>query len=164
MLRFKYPTYDLLKYGQQMKKPVSRRNFARQVVDLATQLALNLNSSQQIQRSIELLHNQISGLRWKTYIFIIPVQSHSMSRDTCGPEGREDLLPESLLATVSFYKSQLNFANQDERYFCKKSIGAGLEWLCQRMQYEGVHSAFNTVPLLSEFDILSTKHGSSSAA
>ena len=113
MLRFKYPTYDLLKYGQQMKKPVSRRNFARQVVDLATQLALSLNSSQQIQRSIELLHNQISGLRWKTYIFIIPVQSHSMSRDTCGPEGREDLLPESLLATVSFYKSQLNFANQD---------------------------------------------------
>lgn len=149
---FQSPVFDLLKLGQMMKRPVSRKSFASHVVDLASQLSLGIAEAKSLNQARELLHNQIARLKWKTYIWVFPVQSYALGHFIYPVQGYEDVIPNSLLCTATKYRDAMHSSDPDARYYCRSLICSGLEWACYKGQREGCPNLHGDIPQLQDFE------------
>lgn len=144
MLYFRDPVFDLYKFGKMMRISVSRHHFAKHVVDLAARLALQINDMQQLRTGSELLHDQIFRLSWRTYIWILPVNTHYLDYSA----DRKNIISNSLLGTAILYKRLLNSHDPDDQLYSRFVLRRGLEWLCNKTEYEGEPSTFEDIPTI----------------
>lgn len=145
---FREPIFDLLKFGQSNKRPVSRHSFSRHIVDLAAKTALQITDAQGLKQGRELLHNQLARLTWTTYIWIVPLQKFRTGHHIYPVPGYENVLPDSLLGTAILYRHQFNSADPNNRLYCHSMVCNGLEWACHKAQNEGgpnVHADMPTI-------------------
>jgi len=143
---FRDSVFDLLKLGQKMKHRVSRKGFASHVVELAAQLSLGISDAKSLNQARELLHTQIALLRWKTYIWVFPVQSHALDYSIYPAEGYADVIPDSLLGTAIKYRSAMHSSDPEARFYCRALIRNGLEWACHKAQHEGQPNLHDDMP------------------
>jgi hypothetical protein len=143
---FQPQLFDLLKLGQVIGVRVSRKAFAKHVVDLAARLALQVATVQDLNRGRELLHDQIARLSWQTYVWIIPVGTHRLEHSIYPVSGYEDVIPESCLGTALLYREQLNSSNLTDQLYARLMVRTGLEWACHKAQHEGKPNGHNDMP------------------
>ena len=148
MIYFQTPVFDLLKLGQTIGRPASRRPFARHVVDIAAKLAQRVENAQDLIRSRELLHDQISRLVWHSYFWIVPIQTYQLDYSIYPAAGYENVLPNSLLGTSLLYRGQLNSGDHDNQLYSRLMVRTGLEWACKKAEFEGRPNAHNDMPEL----------------
>lgn len=150
---FQAPVFDLLKLGQAMKRPVSRRVFASHVIDLAAQLSHGVTDVTSLNQARELLHTQIVRLTWKSYIWIFPVESHALDYSIYPVAGYEYVIPDSLLGTAIRYCGAMNSSDPDVLHYCRSMIRSGLEWACYKAQYEGGPNLYGDMPQIQSAEL-----------
>lgn len=143
---FREPVFDLLKLGQAIKRPLSRRDFASHVLDLAAQLSLGVTDTNSLNQAREFLHTQIARLSWKTYIWVFPVQSHALDHSIYPATGYEYVIPESLLGTAIRYRGAMHSSDPEARRYCRSMIRSGLEWACHKALHEGRPNPHDDMP------------------
>ena len=145
---FQDPVFDLVMLGKTTKGSVSRYSFAYHIVHLAARLALQINDAKQLNAGRELLHDQIARLSWKSYIWIIPLSTHSLDYSIYAARGYEDVLPNSLLGTAILYKELLNSRDPDDWCYGRSILCRGLEWSCSMAEYEGIPNPCGDMPMI----------------
>ena len=148
MAYFDPPLFDLLKLGQLLKRSVSRKAFARHVVDTAAHLAIHYTGPQDFRLARSVLRDQISHLTWRDYVWVVPTTTYRLDHTIYPVEGYENVLPDSLLGTALKYRSSLNSSAPDERSYVRVMVRIGLEWACHKGQFEGSPNPHGDMPEL----------------
>ena len=164
MTYFQSPVFDLLKLGQSIGRPASRIAFAKHVVDLSTKLAQQARDTEDLNRSRELLHDQIARLVWRSYIWIFPVQTHRLDYSIYPATSYEDILPDSVLGTALIYRQPLNSQDPEARYYARLMFRTGLEWACKKAELEGRPNVYNDMPELDRDKLNKVFSGTSQSA
>jgi hypothetical protein len=145
---FQSPPIDLVEHGKRQSRPASSRRFAAHVVSMADQTVHRYMSTGELRGVLSCVQQQLRSLKWRDYIFGIPVNSHRYIDGTFELEGRDQILPEAVVATTLRYREALNEQGTGLRSIIFGEFVCGLEWACYSSIFESSLEPKPQVPLI----------------
>lgn len=137
------PLIDLAAYGHG-RKPGPWRPFGLAVANMAEGTVRRHLPRAELAGIHACLRQTFAHLVWRTKILGIPFTRHRIDDGTFGSEGRGDVLPNSLVATVLVYRDQLSERGTGLGKLVLSDLARGIEWACADSLYIDVESGQGT--------------------
>ena len=101
------PLIDLIEFGRHDRVKYRAREFARDIAYLACGVIERHVSSDELEGVRRCIKFELRNLKWNTFIWLIPLTTHRYKDGSFATEGRTEMLPNSIIATVLKYKDSL---------------------------------------------------------
>lgn len=102
----------------------------------------------ELQGVISCIRQQLRSLKWREYVWVIPLNSYRYIDGTFELKGRDQILPESVVATTLRYREELDERESDLCSIIFGEFVRGLEWACYSSIFESKLEAMPQVPLI----------------
>lgn len=101
------PLIDLIEFGRHDRAKYKERKFARDIAYLACGVIERHVSSDELEGIRRCIKFELRNLKWNTFIWLIPLTTHRYKDGSFEAEGRTEILPNSIIATVLKYRDGL---------------------------------------------------------
>ena len=129
------PLLDLVEYGRS-RKPPAGKPFATAIALMADMVIRRDMNDRELRGVHACLRQQLRTLTWRSYAWHIPLSKYRFSDGTFELEGRTEILPSSLIATVLLYRPSLDEQGSGLSRIIFSELAIGLEWACYASQFE----------------------------
>jgi hypothetical protein len=143
------PLLDLVEYGRS-RRPPAGKPFATAIALMADMVIRRGMNDQELRGVHACLRQQLRTLTWRSYAWHIPLGKHRFSDGTFELEGRTEILPSSLVATVLLYRPSLDEQGTGLSRVIFSELAIGLEWACYASQFESSLETSASAKLIPE--------------
>jgi len=143
-----YPLIDLIALGHKAAPPTSKP-FASHIASLAIAVIHPHMDPGEVQGIRACIAHHLQVLRWSSYFLGIPISSNRFTDGSFDVEGREYVLPNSIIATVQEYRGALSDHSSGLASIVRTELRLGIELACVRSLHESDIATAKGVPLLT---------------
>jgi hypothetical protein len=115
---------------------------------MADHTVLRYMPTGELRGVVSCVRQQLRSLKWRDYIWVIPLNSYRYVDGSFELEGRDQILPEAVVATTLRYREALNEHGTGLRSIIFGEFVRGLEWACYSSIFESRIEAMPQVPLI----------------
>ena len=142
------PLIDLIALGHKSSAPTSKP-FADPIAYMATAVVhRHLESGELVGIRACIKHN-LESLSWRNFVFGFPISTDRYADGSFNLDGRDLILPNSIIASVIKYRDPLNEHSTGLAPIIYIELRRGIEWACVRSLYESHLESTQGIKLLS---------------
>ena len=142
------PLLNLVEFGRNRKPPCGKA-FATGIALMADMVLRRQMNEQEVLGVRSCIRQRLRTLEWRSYAWHVPIGGHRFVDGTFELEGRTEVLPNSLVATVLLYRTSLDEGGTGLGRILFSELANGLEWACYASQFEKRVEASEHAKLIS---------------